>query len=101
MTLQAVAGGAQASGRAVSGGIAGLALGQQADLVVLDARHVALRDLPAHSMLSAHVFGSHRTSAIDSVWVGGAQRVAQGRHVSHESAASAFVAARSSTIAAG
>ena len=101
MTLQAVAGGAQASGRSVPGAAAGLAVGQQADMLVLDARHVALAGLPAHSMLSAHVFGSHRTSAIDSVWVGGAQRVAQGRHVSHESAASAFVAARSSTIAAG
>lgn len=99
MTLQAVAGGAQASGRAAPGGAPGLAVGQQADLVVLDARHVALRDLPAHSMLSAHVFGSHRTSAIDSLWVGGLQRVAQGCHVLHESAARAFVAARSATIA--
>ncbi|RZJ57898.1 MAG: formimidoylglutamate deiminase, partial [Acidovorax sp.] len=95
MTLQAVAGGAQAAGRAV----AGLAAGQQADLVVLDAQHVALRDLPAHSMLSAHVFGSHRTSAIDSLWVAGVQRVAQGRHALHEAAAHAFVAARSATIA--
>jgi len=97
MTLQAVAGGAQAAGRAV----AGLAVGQQADLVVLDAQHVALRDLPAHSMLSAHVFGSHRTSAIDSLWVAGVQRVAQGRHALHEAAAHAFVAARSATIATG
>jgi formimidoylglutamate deiminase len=60
---------------------------------------VALRDLPAHSMLSAHVFGSHRTSAIDSLWVAGVQRVAQGRHALHEAAAHAFVAARSATIA--
>ena len=95
MTLQAVAGGAQAAGRAV----AGLAAGQQADLVALDAQHVALRDLPAHSMLSAHVFGSHRTSAIDSLWVAGVQRVAQGRHALHDAAAQAFVAARSATIA--
>ncbi|KQO23239.1 formimidoylglutamate deiminase [Acidovorax sp. Leaf78] len=95
MNLQAVSGGAQAAGRAV----AGLAAGQQADLVVLDAQHVALRDLPSHSMLSAHVFGSHRTSAIDSLWVAGVQRVAQGRHALHEAAAHAFVAARSATIA--
>lgn len=99
MTLQAVAGGAQASGRAASGGAAGLAVGQQADLVVLNAQHLALSDLPAPSMLSAHVFGSHRTSAIDSLWVGGVQCVAQGRHVLHESATRAFVAARSATIA--
>lgn len=95
MTLQAVQGGAQAAGRA----IAGLAVGQQADLVVLDACHVALCDLPAHSMLSAHVFGSHRTSAIDSLWVAGVCRVSKGRHVLHEAAARAFVAARSATIA--
>ncbi|MBU0828974.1 MAG: formimidoylglutamate deiminase [Gammaproteobacteria bacterium] len=95
MTLQAVAGGAQAAGRAIGG----IALGQQADVVVLDAQHVALRDLPAHSMLSAHVFGSHRTSAIDSLWVAGARRVSEGQHVLHDAAAQAFVAARSATIA--
>ncbi|KZT16206.1 formimidoylglutamate deiminase [Acidovorax sp. GW101-3H11] len=96
MTLQAVQGGAQASGRSVSG----LAVGQQADLVALDARHVALAGLPAPSMLSSHVFGSHRTSAIDSLWVAGVLRVAQGRHALHDAAAQAFVAARSTTIAA-
>ena len=95
MTLQAVHGGAQAAGRAIDG----LAVGQQADLVALDAQHVALRDLPAPSMLSAHVFGSHRTSAIDSVWVAGQQRIAGGRHTLHDAAAHAFVAARSATIA--
>ena len=97
MTLQAVQGGAQASGRSVSG----LAVGQQADLVALDAQHVALAGLPAPSMLSSHVFGSHRTSAIDSLWVAGMLRVAQGRHALHDPAAQAFVAARSSTISAG
>ena len=113
MTLQAVRGGAQAAGR--SGGVirtgtgtgtgtghgddCGLAVGQQADMVALDAQHVALRELPAHSMLAAHVFGSHRTSAIDSLWVGGERRVHQGRHALHACAAQAFVAARSATIA--
>ena len=99
MTLHAVQGGAQASGRLVHGSTAGIAVGQSADWVVLDAQHVALRCLPAPAMLSAHVFASHRTSAIDSVWVGGACRVAQGRHALHDSAASAFAAARASTIA--
>ncbi len=95
MTLQAVQGGAQAAGRAV----AGLAVGQQADLVALDAGHVALAGLPADSMLGAHVFGSHRTSALHSLWVGGTQRVHAGRHVLHDRAAAAFVAARSATAA--
>lgn len=99
MTLQAVQGGAQASGRWVPGAPAGIAVGQSADWVVLDAQHVALRGLPAPAMLSAHVFASHRTSAIDSVWVGGARRVAQGRHALHDPAASAFASARASTIA--
>jgi formimidoylglutamate deiminase len=96
MTLQAVSGGAQASGRAIQG----LAVGQQADMVVLDAQHVALGGLPAPSMLSAHVFGSHRTSAIDSLWVAGVQRVWQGRHALHDKGAQAFLAARAATIAA-
>ncbi len=99
MTLHAVQGGAQASGRLVHGSTAGIAVGQSADWVVLDAQHVALRCLPAPAMLSAHVFASHRTSAIDSVWVGGASRVAQGRHAQHDPAAGAFAAARASTIA--
>lgn len=70
MTLQALQGGAQASGRAV----AGLALGQQADLVELNAQHLALADLSAPEMLSAHVFASHRTSAIGRVWARGCER---------------------------
>jgi formimidoylglutamate deiminase len=103
MTLQAVQGGAQASGRSPGGmaGPAGLAVGQKADMVALDAQHVALAGLPAPSMLSSHVFGSHRTSAIDSLWVAGVLRVAQGRHALHDTAAQAFVAARSTTISAG
>lgn len=45
MTLQAVQGGMQASGRLVHGSTAGIAVGQSADWVVLDAQHVALRCL--------------------------------------------------------
>lgn len=71
MMLQAVAGGAQASGRA----IAGLAAGQQADFVVLDGRHAALDGLHADRALAGHVFASHRTSAVHAVWVAGQQRL--------------------------
>jgi len=94
MTLQAVQGGAQAAGRPIGG----LTVGQQADMVALDAQHLALAGLPAPAMLSAHVFGSHRTSAISGLWAAGVQRVANGRHALHESAAQAFIAARSATI---
>ena len=94
LLLQATAGGAQASGRAV----AGLAVGQQADLVELDAQHLALAGLSAPDMLSAHVFASHRTSAIHRVWVGGVQRIQAATHVLHAQAAIEFVAARSQLL---
>jgi formimidoylglutamate deiminase len=93
--LASVQGGAQAAGRPIGG----LAVGQQADFAVLDAAHIALAGLPVESLLSAHVFGSHRTSALRDLWVGGVQRVAAGRHALHESAAAAFVQARAATIA--
>jgi formimidoylglutamate deiminase len=97
LLLQAVRGGARAAGRPV----AGLAEGQQADFVVLDARHPALADLPAPKMLSAHVFASHRTSAVHDVYVAGRTRVAAGRHAEHEAARSALGAARRQLWRAG
>ncbi|WP_162577269.1 formimidoylglutamate deiminase [Variovorax sp. PBL-H6] len=96
MTLAAVQGGAQACGRAV----AGLAVGQQADFVMLDAEHSALAGLCAPDMLSSHVFASHRTNAIAAAWVAGQQRVAGGLHPLHHDAAAAFVAARSQLLTA-
>lgn len=91
MTRAAVAGGAQASARPV----AGLAIGQQADMVALDAQHLLLRDLPSpEAMLSAHVFASHRQSALMQVWVGGRLKVQSGRHALHDSALGGGVAAR-------
>jgi formimidoylglutamate deiminase len=45
-------------------------------------------------MLSAHVFASHRQSALDAVWVGGQPRVQAGRHALHDSALSDLAAAR-------
>ena len=90
MTLAAVRGGAQASGRAIGG----LKVGQQADFAVLDPAHTALAGLKACDMLSSHVFASHRTSAIDAVWVGGAPCVQSGRHPLHDKATAGFIAAR-------
>ncbi|OZI60215.1 formimidoylglutamate deiminase [Bordetella genomosp. 11] len=95
MTLAAVAGGARASGRATGG----LQPGEQADFLELDAQHVALAGLPARDMLSAHVFGSHRTSAIRNVWVGGQARVREGRHALRDEAAAAFVQVRRMLVA--
>ena len=95
MTLAAVQGGAQAAGRAIGG----LAVGQQADFVVLDAQHPSLQGLSASDKLSAHVFASHRSSAIEAVWVGGQQRVSGGRHPLNTSATAGFLAARSQLLA--
>ena len=94
MLLAAVAGGAQAAGRAIKG----LAVGQCADFVTLDERHPALAGLGAQDMLSAHVFASHRSSAIDSVWVGGRQRVATGHHDLQPGATAGIVAARTQLL---
>jgi formimidoylglutamate deiminase len=91
MTLESVAGGAQASGLPV----AGLAAGQRADLVVLDAADPLLAGLPSpEAMLGAHVFASHRRSAIHDVWTRGRRTVHAGRHALHESAAHDFAQAR-------
>ncbi len=95
MTLAAVAGGAQASGRAV----AGFAVGQQADMVELDPQHLALAGLAAQDQLSAHVFASHRSSAVHRVWVSGKERVQAGRHAMHDEAAQAFIAVRKTLLA--
>lgn len=97
MTLAAVAGGTRASGRGTERP-AGLAVGRPADLVALDASHLALAGLSAEDMLSAHVFGSHRTSAVHSLWAGGVQRVAAGRHALHDSAVRSFMATRSTFV---
>lgn len=95
MTLQAVAGGAQASGRPIGG----LTVGQRADLVVLDAAHVALADLPVELAYSGHVFGSQRTSAISEVLVGGKSRVQYRRHELHDELQHAFTKTRRQLLA--
>jgi formimidoylglutamate deiminase len=95
ITLQATAGGAQAAGRPV----AGLAPGQRADWVVLNPQHLALAGLNPPGMLAAHVFGSHRTSALASTVVGGVEWVTAGCHPLHEQAAADFVQARRELLA--
>lgn len=95
MTLAAVAGGAQASGHLSDDVEAGMVAGQRADLVELDAVHPLLQGLNTpEDMLSAHVFASHRQSAIARVWAGGQLRVQDGQHALSASARAAFIAAR-------
>lgn len=84
----AVAGGAQAAGRPV----AGLAVGQQADwLVLADAMFEGLA--PAQQ-LATHLFASHRRDALAQVWVAGRCVVDHGHHAAEEAAEHGFLAAR-------
>ena len=91
--LGAVSGGARASGRAIRG----LALGEQADFVVLDGSG-ALAGLAPAQALASHVFANQRAGAVRDVWVGGIQRVHGGEHPLARVACERFVAARSALL---
>ncbi|MFM8589442.1 MAG: formimidoylglutamate deiminase [Limnohabitans sp.] len=86
----AVSGGAQAAARAV----AGLAPGQSADFVVLDARHPLMDGLSPRQMLASHVFASSRRRAIAAVWCAGRCVAGAQGHAQARSAQAAFVRAR-------
>jgi formimidoylglutamate deiminase len=86
--LGAVAGGAQASGRAV----AGFAVGQRADMIAI--ADPALEGLSAEQSLASFAFANQRGDAVRDVWVGGRLRVQNGRHAEGEAALRDFVAAR-------
>ncbi|MDE2625793.1 MAG: formimidoylglutamate deiminase [Burkholderiales bacterium] len=87
--LGAVGGGARASGRALGG----LAVGQQADFIVLDDSGT-LAGLDPPQALANHVFALAGHGAVRDVWVAGVQRVHEGRHALERSACARFVAAR-------
>ena len=90
----ALAGGAQATGR----NVAGLAVGQQADLLVLDAGHVNLCDRQGDAWLDSLVFANHGRSPIRDIMTAGRWVVRAGRHAQEVSAAVAYRAALSSLI---
>jgi formimidoylglutamate deiminase len=80
--LQAVSGGARASARK----IAGLAVGQCADLLVLDPDGADC-SLPEPALaLSAWIFGNHGSESVRDVMVGGRWVVEAGHHAREESA---------------
>jgi formimidoylglutamate deiminase len=91
--LGAVRGGAQAGGRA----IAGLAVGQQADFVVLDTRG-PLAGLAPELALANHVFASHGRNAVRDVWVAGRLQVQGGEHPLGHLSCERFVAARNTLL---
>jgi formimidoylglutamate deiminase len=90
--LGAVAGGAQASGRPV----AGLAVGQQADMLRL--AEPLLEGLAPEQALASLVFANHRREFIRDVWVAGRRHVQNGRHALDEAAARGFTAARAQLL---
>lgn len=97
--LGAVAGGAQASARPV----AGLAAGQSADWLVLDAQHPLLAGLSPAQMLASHLFASSRRRAIAEVWRAGQRVVARegaatATHGQAAEAQAAFVRARQALL---
>lgn len=93
LTLAAVAGGAQAAGRPV----AGLAVGQSADFVVLGASALT-QGLDAQAALATHVFATPGASVRD-VWVRGRQLVTDGHHTEYAAAARAFARVRAAIVA--
>lgn len=88
---RAVAGGAQASGR----NIAGLAIGESADLLVLGGNGGLTKPTLA---LSAWVFGNHGRNAVHDVMVAGRWVVQAGRHSREESTLRDYVRARDALL---
>jgi len=92
--LGALSGGARASARMV----AGLAVGQCADLVVLSADTAnGCMDAPDKA-LSSWVFGNHPGAALRDVMAGGRWLVRAGRHSSEEAALRDYIRARDALI---
>lgn len=73
---QAVKGGAQATGRSV----AGLMVGQRADLVVIDSDAVNIAPGHPAQLLSSLVFCEHGNNLVRDVFVGGRQVIDDGQH---------------------
>jgi formimidoylglutamate deiminase len=96
MWQSAVAGGARASGR----NIAGLAVGQRADFVVLSDAG-AMQGLTPDQMLASHLFAPRAGLPLQEVWVGGRCRISEGRHALAEAALQRFVSARAQLLNEG
>ncbi|PHV13483.1 formimidoylglutamate deiminase [Chitinimonas sp. BJB300] len=83
---EATAGGARASGRA----IAGLAVGHQADWLVLDADHPNLVSREDDQLLAGLVFCQHGPPPIKQVVVAGEERIKEGHHARDAELAHAY-----------
>jgi len=83
----ALKGGAAALGM----GQAGLIAGAHADLVSLNAGHVALTGREKDQILDSFVFSAGQ-ALVDCVWAGGRKQVVNGRHIHRERIAARFKA---------
>jgi formimidoylglutamate deiminase len=83
---QALSGGAAASGRP----IAGLAVGQRADLLVLDDQHPDMCGKRGDTLLDSFIFAHHGNSPIRDVMAGGKWVVRHGQHAGEETSAAAY-----------
>lgn len=93
--LRAVSGGASASAR----DIAGLAVGQRADLLVLDPRAPDASPHAPAATLSGWIFGNHGTHGARDVMVGGRWVVEDGDHTGQDTALRDYVRARDALLA--
>ncbi|GAB7547410.1 formimidoylglutamate deiminase [Cupriavidus sp. 8B] len=92
--LDAAFGGARASGREIGA----IAVGQQADFVVLDGAHPALSGLSGSQALAVHVFTNHGHETLAEVRTAGRTRVQHGTHALQADAGKRFAAARASLL---
>ncbi|MBV8665263.1 MAG: formimidoylglutamate deiminase [Burkholderiaceae bacterium] len=83
---QALMGGAMASDRPV----AGLAVGQRADLLLLDNQHPTLCGKRGDALLDSLIFSNHGGSPIRDVMAGGKWVVRHGQHSAEETSNTAY-----------
>ena len=77
--------------RALHAGPGGLAAGSPADIVALAADYGSLAPRErGNTILDRLIFGGRKGVVVDSVWVGGKQVVAAGRHLWRDGIAAAF-----------
>lgn len=83
---RALAGGARALGLEQTG----LVAGAMADVISLDAGHLALAGRSGDAVLDSWIFAGGRAALVDCVWTGGRKVVTNGRHHDRDAIASRF-----------
>jgi formimidoylglutamate deiminase len=84
--------GADSAGQGAATASGVLVEGAPADVLSLQSAHPALYEADASDLIDRWLFATNRP-AVDGVWVGGVQRVAQGRHLQREAIERRFAGA--------